>query len=74
MSTWTHGAQASKMSHFATTRTLSDFPLPIGEMLRRGNLLLVRACLQPIRAPDQFEGNSLPCFYVARAIRLRCTS
>jgi hypothetical protein len=45
MSTWTHGAQASKMSHFSTTRILSDFPLLIGEMLRRDNLLLVRACL-----------------------------
>ena len=36
MSTWTHGAQANEMSHFATTRTLSDFPLLISEMLRRG--------------------------------------
>ena len=27
-----------------------------------------------IRAPNHFEGNSLPCCYVARAIRLRCTS
>jgi hypothetical protein len=26
------------MSHFSATRTLSDFPLLIGEMLRRGNL------------------------------------
>ena len=38
MSSWTHGAQATEMSHFSTTRTLSDFPLLIGEMLRRGNL------------------------------------
>ena len=36
MSSWTHGAQANKMSHFSTTRTLSDFPLLISEMLRRG--------------------------------------
>jgi hypothetical protein len=27
-----------------------------------------------IRAPDHFEDTSLPCCYVARAIRLRCTS
>jgi hypothetical protein len=38
MSSWTHGARANEMSHFSTTRTLSDFPLLIGEMLRRGNL------------------------------------
>jgi hypothetical protein len=38
MSSWTHGAQANEMTHFSTTRTLSDFPLLIGEMLRRGNL------------------------------------
>ena len=38
MSSWTHGAQANEMAHFSTTRTLSDFPLLIGEMLRRGNL------------------------------------
>ena len=48
MSSWTHGAQANEMSHFSTTRTLSDFPLLIGEMLRRGNLLLARACLLQI--------------------------
>jgi hypothetical protein len=48
MSAWTHGAQASKMSYFSTTRTLSELPLLIGEMLRRGNLLLVRACLLEI--------------------------
>ena len=28
MSSWTHGAQASEMPHFSTTRTLSDLPLP----------------------------------------------
>jgi hypothetical protein len=27
MSSWTHGAQVNEMSHFSTTRTLSDFPL-----------------------------------------------
>jgi len=42
MSSWTHGTQANKMSHFSTARTLSDFPFLIGEVLRRGNLLLVR--------------------------------
>jgi hypothetical protein len=29
-------SQANEMSHFATTRTLSDFPLLIGKMLLRG--------------------------------------
>ena len=48
MSSWTHGAQANEMAHFSTTRTLSDFPLLIGEILRRGNLLLARACLLQI--------------------------
>jgi hypothetical protein len=38
MSSWTHSVQANEMAHFSTTRTLSDFPLLIGEMLRRGNL------------------------------------
>jgi hypothetical protein len=38
MSSWTYGARANEMSHFSTTRTLSDFPLLVGEMLRRGNL------------------------------------
>ncbi len=38
MSSWTHGALANEMAHFSTTRTLSDFPLLIGEMLRRGDL------------------------------------
>ena len=33
MSSWTYGARANEMSHFSTTRTLSDFPLLIGEML-----------------------------------------
>jgi hypothetical protein len=36
------------MSHFSTTRTLSDFSLLIGEMLGRGNLFLARACLLQI--------------------------
>ena len=27
MSSWTRGAQANEISHFSTTRTLSDFPL-----------------------------------------------
>jgi hypothetical protein len=31
MSSWTHGAQANKMSHFSLTRTVSDFPLLIDE-------------------------------------------
>ena len=48
MSSWTHGAQANEMSHFATARTLSDFLLLIGELLGRGDLLLVRACLLEI--------------------------
>jgi hypothetical protein len=30
---------------FFDDRTLNDFPLLIGEMLRRGNLLLARTCL-----------------------------
>jgi hypothetical protein len=38
MSSWTHSVQANEMAHFSTTRTLSDFPLLIGEMLRRGDL------------------------------------
>ena len=38
MSSWTHSVQANEMAHFSTTRTLSDFPLLVGEMLRRGNL------------------------------------
>jgi len=38
MSSWTHSVQANEMAHFSTTRTLSDFPLLIREMLRRGNL------------------------------------
>ena len=46
MSSWTHSVQANEMAHFSTTRTLSDFPLLIGEMLRRGNL---RACRQARR-------------------------
>ena len=33
MSSWTHCARANEMSHFSTTRTLSDFSLLIGEML-----------------------------------------
>jgi hypothetical protein len=48
MSSWAHGAQANEMSHFSTTHTLSDFPLLIGEMMRRGNLLLERTCLRGI--------------------------
>ena len=38
MSSWTHSVQANEMAHFSTTRTLSDFPLLIGELLRRGEL------------------------------------
>jgi hypothetical protein len=38
MSSWTHSAQANEMAHFSTTCTLSDFPLLIGEMLRRDDL------------------------------------
>jgi len=38
MSSSIHGTQANEMSHFSKTRTLSDFPLLIGEILRRGNL------------------------------------
>ncbi len=48
MSSWTHGAQANEMSHFAPARILSDFLLLIGEMLGRGDLLLVRVCLLEI--------------------------
>ena len=48
MSSCTYGAQANEMAHFSTTRTLSDFALLIGEMLRRGNLLLARACVLQI--------------------------
>jgi hypothetical protein len=61
MSSWTHGAQANKMSHFSTTRTLSDFPLLIGEMLRRGNLLsffLVSMSLVPfvcVALPEEWR-------------------
>jgi hypothetical protein len=51
MSSWTHGAQANEMAHFSTSRTRSYFPLLIGEMLRRGNLLLARACLLPSKQP-----------------------
>ena len=42
MSSWIHGAQVNELSDFSTTRTLSDFPLLIGEMLRRGNLRSLR--------------------------------
>ena len=42
MSLSIHGTQANEMSHFSTTRTLSDFPLLIGEMLRRADLALAR--------------------------------
>jgi hypothetical protein len=48
MSSSIHGAQANEMLHFSTTRTSSDFPLLIGEMLRCGNLLLAWACLLQI--------------------------
>jgi hypothetical protein len=42
MSLWTHTAQAKEMSDFSTTRRLTDFPLVIGEILRRGNLRSLR--------------------------------
>ena len=38
MALWTYVAQANQTSHFTRTRTLCDFPLLIGEILRRGNL------------------------------------
>ena len=38
MSFWTRGAQANEMARFSATHTLSDFPLLIGEILRRGDL------------------------------------
>jgi hypothetical protein len=55
MSSSIHGKQANEMSHFSKTRTLSDFPLLIGEILRRGNLRLQRqarrhACVRKIKA------------------------
>jgi hypothetical protein len=62
MSSWTHGAQANEMSHFSPTRTLSDFPLLIGEMLRtqssqprrlpEGGIFVPETA---VRAPDQFD-------------------
>jgi hypothetical protein len=42
MSSSIHGTQANEMSHFSKTRTLSDFPLLIGEILRRADLRLQR--------------------------------
>jgi hypothetical protein len=38
MSIWTRGGLANEMSRFSATHTLSDFPLLIGEILRRGDL------------------------------------
>jgi hypothetical protein len=38
MSSWTYRTQGSEMSRFSATRTLNDFPLLIGEILRRGDI------------------------------------
>jgi hypothetical protein len=38
MSSWTYRTQGNEMSRFSATLTLSDFPLLIGEILRRGDM------------------------------------
>jgi hypothetical protein len=38
MSSWTYRTQGNEMSRFSATCTLSDYPLLIGEILRRGDI------------------------------------
>ena len=42
MALWTYVAQANETSRFTRIRTLCDFPLLIGEILRRSDLRLRR--------------------------------
>jgi hypothetical protein len=42
MDSWIYVVQANQTSHFTKTRTLCDFPLLIGEILRRADLRLRR--------------------------------
>ena len=42
MALWTYVVQANQTSHFTRTRTLCDFPLLIGEILRQAELRLRR--------------------------------
>jgi hypothetical protein len=57
VSTWTHGGQASKMSHFSTTRTLSDFPLRSARCYAVQSFVGAGMSFSNLSSCSKFEGN-----------------
>jgi hypothetical protein len=59
MALWTYVAQANQTSHFTRTRTLCDFPILIGEILRRADLHQNLGCKPGGQQPINFQDGSV---------------